>query len=519
MRIILGVLLFSTFLFTACSDNKAQIEIIEAFPALSFVQPVDIQAPKDGSNRIFVLSQPGTIHVFENKPGAAESKIFLDIQSKVVDGGERGLLGLAFHPGYKENGFFFLDYTTGSSLVTRISRFKVSESNPDLADPASELILLEVAQPYNNHNGGQISFGPDGYLYVSFGDGGSGGDPQNNAQNLSTYLGKIIRIDVDNPSGGKNYGIPPGNPFAGNNKGYLEEIYAYGLRNVWRFSFDNQNRLWAADVGQNKWEEIDLIEKGKNYGWRIMEGYHCYNPSSNCDQQGLELPIWEYFHDSDGGYSITGGFVYNSSAASELIGKYIYGDFVSGNFWALTYSEGNVSNELIKSTDYAVSTFGIDENKELHFANYANGKIYKFDGSPSTDMGEILPNGIELLQNYPNPFGTSIHFAESGGSDSPSTTIKFSFTPSLSRWEKVSDLSGEIRSQNAVQRTKTEEPVKVSLKVYNILGREIETLVNELKVPGIYEVLFDGSDLSSGVYLYGLTAGTQSKFGKMILLR
>jgi glucose/arabinose dehydrogenase len=262
----------------ACSSERIENSniIVEAFPNLNFEQPVDIQSPKDGTNRLFVLSQPGIIFVFENDPGTKQKEIFLDIRGKVLFGGEQGLLGLAFHPDYKQNGYFFLDYTANNPRRTVISRFKVSQDDPNKADPESELILLEVEQPYSNHNGGQISFGPDGYLYISLGDGGSGGDPLNAGQDLTMLLGSLLRIDVDKISGGRNYAIPDDNPFKDNSEGFKEEIYAYGLRNVWRFSFDNQNRLWAADVGQNKWEEINIIEKGKNYGWRIMEGKHCF---------------------------------------------------------------------------------------------------------------------------------------------------------------------------------------------------------------------------------------------------
>ena len=312
------LILFALFISCTTQNKKSNNVYVEAFPNLSFEFPVDIQSPKDGTNRIFVLSQPGVIYVFDNNSDTKEKKIFLDIRGKVLYGGEMGLLGLAFHPNYKENGFFYLDYTTDNPRRTVISRFQVSKTDPAVADPLSEEILLEVGQPYENHNGGQISFGPDGYLYISLGDGGSGGDPLNAGQDLKNLLGKLLRIDVNSNSDEKNYSIPIDNPFKGNSKGYKEEIYAYGLRNVWRFSFDMNNRLWAADVGQNKWEEINLIEKGKNYGWRIMEAKHCYNPETNCDTSGLVLPVWEYGHNDMGGFSITGGFVYNGKSAPGL---------------------------------------------------------------------------------------------------------------------------------------------------------------------------------------------------------
>jgi glucose/arabinose dehydrogenase len=367
-------------LISCTIQNKNSNDVYEeAFPNLTFEFPVDIQSPKDGTNRIFVLSQPGVINVFDNVPGVKEKKLFLDIKNKVLYGGEMGLLGLAFHPNYKENGFFYLDYTSDNPRRTIISRFQVSKTDPSVADPSSEEILLEVEQPYENHNGGQILFGSDGYLYISLGDGGSGGDPLNTAQDLKNLLGKLLRIDVDNKTEGKNYSVPTDNPFAGNSIGYKEEIYAYGLRNVWRFSFDEQNRLWAADVGQNKWEEINLIEKGKNYGWRIMEAKHCYNPETDCDTAGLVPPIWEYGHNDMGGFSITGGFVYFGKSAPGLKGKYIYADYVSGRIWQMEFVNKLVSNKLLIDTDFAIATFGVDENNELYFANYREkGKLYKF---------------------------------------------------------------------------------------------------------------------------------------------
>lgn len=371
--------LFLLILISCNAQEKVfHLAFEEAFPALTFEQPVDIQSPKDGTNRLFVLSQPGIIYVFDNDLGTKQKEIFLDIRGKVLFGGEQGLLGLAFHPNYNQNGYFYLDYTANNPRRTVISRFNVSQDDHNKADPESELILLEVEQPYSNHNGGQISFGPDGYLYISLGDGGSGGDPLNAGQDLTMLLGSLLRIDVDNTSNGRNYAIPDDNPFKRNTEGFKEEIYAYGLRNVWRFSFDNLNRLWAADVGQNKWEEINIIEKGKNYGWRIMEGKHCFDPPVNCDTTGLVLPIWEYGHDDAGGYSITGGFVYNGRSAPGLKGKYIYADYVVGKIWILENINGTINNSLLAKTNYLISTFGVDENDELYFADHNSGRLYKF---------------------------------------------------------------------------------------------------------------------------------------------
>ncbi len=228
----------------------------------------------------------------------------MDITNRVTSSGnEMGLLGLAFHPNFTNNGYFFVDYTASSPSRTVISRFKILN---DTVDTSDELIILEVAQPYSNHNGGQIRFGPDGYLYIALGDGGAGGDPQNNGQDRSTLLGSILRINIDKTTSSTNYDIPTDNPFVNNTSGYKEEIFAYGLRNPWRFSFDNST-LWAGDVGQNSIEEIDIVESGKNYGWNVMEGSNCYN-TNTCNDTDLVYPVYEYSHSF--GFSITGGFVY-----------------------------------------------------------------------------------------------------------------------------------------------------------------------------------------------------------------
>lgn len=400
------LILFLTFI--SCTHSNAQLQLEQAFPDLTFQQPVDIQNAGDGSNRLFVVEQKGIISVFPNNSSVNSKKTFLDIIDRVSSGGEMGLLGLAFHPNYKSNGYFYVNYTTNSpSRRTIVSRFKVG-SNADLADKSSEITLLEITQPYSNHNGGQITFGPDGFLYISLGDGGSGGDPQNNAQNLQSLLGKILRIDVDKTDSGKNYSIPTDNPFKGNTSGNREEIYAYGLRNVWRFSFDSATKeLWGADVGQNAWEEIDIITKGGNYGWRCYEGLHTYN-TAQCNSNNYIKPIIEYGHNSEGGFSITGGFVYRGSKVPELYGKYIYADFVSSHIWSLEKKDGKVNNTRIFTNAHPVSTFGIDEANELYFANYNSGKLYRFKPTVSGGIGKAeLPNELKLYQNFPNPFNPS----------------------------------------------------------------------------------------------------------------
>lgn len=354
----------------------AQYNFEIAFPNLTFSSALDLQNAHDGSNRIFVVEQSGIIKVFPNQNNISTTKTFLDITDRVTSGGETGLLGLAFHPNYKNNGYFYVNYTATNPLRTVISRFSISGSNPDSANKNSEQILLTYDQPFSNHNGGCVAFGPDGYLYIAAGDGGSSGDPQNNAQNITSFLGKIIRIDVGNPQSPLNYGIPTSNPFFDStNTSIRKEIYAWGMRNTWRFSFDPiTDWLWAGDVGQGDWEEVDIIQNGKNYGWRCYEGNHPYN-LAECNGT-YELPIWEYSHSL--GISITGGYVYRGQNVPELYGKYIYGDFGSSRVWALEYDGINPTvNTQITTAPGLITSFGTDENKELYLVSF-NGKIYKF---------------------------------------------------------------------------------------------------------------------------------------------
>lgn len=373
--------LFSSFLIILLLSSKTSaqnLELKEAFPNLKFELPVEFIAANDGSKRLFVLEQKGVIKVFTNNSKATEAKDFLDITDRVESGGEKGLLGLALHPDFKTNGYFYINYTTGRDLKTNISRFSLNKNDKTKADPNSEVVLLSYKQPYSNHNGGKVAFGPDGFLYISAGDGGSGGDPLNSGQSLNTLLGKIMRIDVNKKEGNLNYGIPSDNPFKGNKNGYREEIYAYGLRNVWKFGFDRKTgQLWAADVGQNEIEEIDIIELGGNYGWNVMEGDNCFRKET-CDKAGLKLPVYQYLQKSGAGQSITGGYVYRGNQLKNLDGWYIYGDYATGNIWRLKLDDtGKVENHLIERLMGAVSSFGEDENGEIYICSYGTGKIHK----------------------------------------------------------------------------------------------------------------------------------------------
>ncbi|MGZ4902106.1 MAG: PQQ-dependent sugar dehydrogenase [Halobacteriota archaeon] len=376
VAVIVGALVLESAFHVPPTETTRQYNVERAFPYLHFTNPVGIYNAGNGSNQLFVVEQAGTIKVFENDPNVNTAATFLDISDRVRSGGELGLLGLAFDPHFNENGYFYVYYTADNPLRSVISRFSVSHGNGTQADKNSEAIVLQVGQPFTNHKGGQIAFGPDGYLYIALGDGGSEGDPLGNGQNRSTLLGSILRIDVNAASGGLNYSIPRDNPFVGNTKGYREEIYAYGLRNPWRFSFDpTTNRLWAGDVGQDRFEEIDIIENGENYGWNVMEGYSCYSPPSGCNQTGLTLPIWEYNHRL--GDAIIGGFFYRGSAFPDLVGAYIYGDYGSGRIWALWHNDtGMPKNIELADTNLQISSFGIDQRNELYVCAF-DGNIYQ----------------------------------------------------------------------------------------------------------------------------------------------
>ncbi len=373
------------FLFLALAGPASAQPLENAFPNLSFSAPVDIQAPDDGSNRLFVVEQRGVIRVVENDPAASASPVFLDIDARVTSGGETGLLGLAFDPSYAQNGYFYVNYTAPNPLRTVIARFQVT-ADPNVADPNSEVILLTVNQPFSNHNAGQLQFGPDGYLYVALGDGGSGGDPQGNGQNLGTLLGGLLRLDVrggglplDCAAGTGAARVPPGNPFVNGPGGACDETYAYGLRNPFRFSFGPDGRLWLGDVGQNRREEVDLIEAGGNYGWNTYEGTLCFD--GPCTPDGFAFPIYEHPHDffsNQGAFSLIGGYVYTGPSCAALRGKYVYGDYITRNFWTLTYDGQTADNDVI-SAEASVSTFGQDEQGDVYVADLNDGEILRFD--------------------------------------------------------------------------------------------------------------------------------------------
>ena len=328
-----------------------------------------------GDERLFVVEQAGRIRIVRGTELAPQP--FLDISDRVASSQlEQGLLGLAFHPDYKQNGYFFVNYTNLAG-DTQIARFQVNAQDPETAVPASEVILLTLDQPYPNHNGGQLAFGPDGYLYVGVGDGGSANDPLNSGQDPSTLLGTLLRLDVDPQLAGA--GIPADNPFVGNSE-RRGEVWAWGLRNPWRFSFDRlTGNLFIADVGQNLWEEINLQQAnspgGENYGWNIMEGSHCFL-GAGCSSEGLELPIFEYDHPS--GCSVTGGYVYRGEQFLPLYGNYFLGDFCQGTIWRLFPNEdGSWSSAVVLDTNHVISSFGEDVAGELYLTDHTTGSLYQ----------------------------------------------------------------------------------------------------------------------------------------------
>jgi glucose/arabinose dehydrogenase len=374
-------------LLAACRDDGVKpqpenpvtiaLEVVQS----GFASPLYVTAPPGDTDRLFVVERGGLIRIVED--GGILPTPFLDLTGLTVGSGEQGLLGLAFHPVYETNGHFYVSYTDASG-DTHLARYTVSAS-PDVADAASAEPILFVDQPYSNHNGGMLAFGPDGMLYAGLGDGGSGGDPDGNGQDASTLLGSLLRLDVD---AGLPYGVPADNPFVGHAT-YREEIWAYGLRNPWRFSFDREtDDLYIGDVGQNAVEEIDFQAAssmgGENYGWNVMEGTRCYSPSSGCSQSGLTLPVAEYGHSA--GCSVTGGYVYRGSDWPDLQGRYFFGDFCSGWIRSFVAVDGAATDLQDHSADVAVglqlASFGEDGAGELYVVSLG-GTLYGLTGAAS----------------------------------------------------------------------------------------------------------------------------------------
>lgn len=483
--LLLGTLILSQGNARAQSTPEFEnlFEIEEAFPDLRFDFPVDLA--NDGLGRLYVVERAGRIYSFLNDSTTRDTTLFLDIRHQVFDADiEAGLLSLSFHPDYEDNGYFYVFYLTDSPLRSRLSRFKRSDADPLKADVASETVIVEVNQPSPKHNGGDSAFGSDGYLYLSLGDGSTGRDAFGNAQNLETLLGSIIRIDVDNPSNGRNYGIPPDNPFAGNMAGYREEIYAYGLRNPWRFSIDPVTaHIWAGDVGEETWEEVNFIIKGGNYGWPIMEGPVCFNPPENCIADNLYPPVHTYRHDV--GLSVTGGFVYRGRRVPELVGRYLFADWSGRQLWSLQYDgypydqNAEVEVEQITDAERFISSFGVDEHNEVYMLFTFEGRIMRF---VATEVIRIDPPELpafEFALTGPNPFSDDVtfRFASSGGG-----------------WVRVA--------------------------VYDVLGREIRILMDgTMPSATVRTIRLTGSGLPSGTYYVRALSDHGSITHKVVLTR
>ena len=349
--------------------------------ASGLTKPVYVTSARDGTGRMFIVEQTGRIKILKN--GHILAPPFLSLAGKVSGGGEQGLLGLAFHPSFKMNRKLYVDYTNLSGN-TVIAEYKVSATNPNVVNPSSKRVILKISQPYDNHNGGMLAFGPDGYLYVGMGDGGGTGDPGNRAQNTATLLGKMLRIDVNGTTAAHNYRIPSSNPYVG--VAGADEIWQIGLRNPWRWSFDRATGdLWIGDVGQNGYEEVDHAVRtgsgagrGVNWGWKLMEGTHCYSPSSGCNTTGKTLPLLDYDH-SGGQCAVTGGYVYRGTAIPALVGGYVFGDFCTGEIWVVPANATSPADKvLLLDTNLSISSFGENASNELLVTDLG-GRVYRVE--------------------------------------------------------------------------------------------------------------------------------------------
>lgn len=458
---------FALAVLTLLGGSARAVEIAPAFPNLpAWDSPINIEHAGDGTDRLFVVERAGQVYVFANNPTVSTRSQFLNITSGLELQGECGLLGLAFHPNYESNRYVYVCYVDNSPLQTVIARYTANASNPNIVDAGSELRILTIAQGGFYHKGGCIAFGLDGYLYISLGEDGT----PNNAQSLTTLKGKVLRIDVDSPGGGLQYGIPSDNPFEGNGSGYREEIFAYGFRNPWRFSFDSDNGdLWLADVGQNTWEETGRIMKGRNHGWPRMEGKVCYPIGQPCDTTNLDLvlPLAVYSHAS-GSASVTGGTVYRGPSVPTLYGNYIFADYIDGRIWWIDPNNSPGTMHLIEDTSLNIAAFGCDNDGEMYFSTF-EGAIYRFT---ETSTGVTTPPAIGALRTaHPNPFQGN-------------ATLDYTLAASG----------------------------RAVLDVFDVRGRRVTTLVDKIMPAGDHAAVWDGRDvdgrvLPSGVYFCRLTVG------------
>ena len=469
MRFLASLTLFS---FLVVGADAQSYNASEAFPVDVF-SPVELAVAPGQPDRIYLVEQGVTGPEFDARVrtlrfGDTAASTFLDLGDRVLKSGEAGFLGMAFHPGYADNGRVFVSYNASEPLRTVISEFSRSASDPLIADPESERVLLEVNQPFGNHNGGQITFGPDGYLYIGLGDGGDSGDPEGHGQNTSTLLGSILRIDVDTVPEGETYGIPDTNPWALSDGPERDEIYAYGFRNPWRFAFDSEtDSLWVMDVGQNAWEEISSVQVGKNYGWGEVEGPECFQ--SGCDLSAYEPPVFAYDRNVEtGGTSISGGMVYRGSAMPSLQGHVLYADYVSRRVWALDFSGSEPdTTHLFTLSDGGINQ-GISAVREgpdgeaYLLAHSFNGptRVFRLESVPVSEEERAPVVSSSLALTGPNPFTeateVTVHLPDGG-------------------------------------------PVRVTL--HDVLGRELAMLFEGTLSPGMTQsVPVSGLSLAPGVY-------------------
>ncbi len=545
------------------------LELAAELVANGLIRPVALVAPDDGSGRLLVAEQTGAIRIVRD--GVVEPQPFLDLSSEIGCCGELGLLGLVLHPDFAANGSFYVAYTelaanAAGARDLLVVRFSVS-ADPDLADAASGLLLLRVVQPFTNHNGGHLAFGPDGYLYIGSGDGGSGGDPLDRGQALDTLLGKILRIDVDGADPGRAYAVPADNPFAGDALAgcaescpagpcgdTCDEIWVYGLRNPWRFGFDPANGdLYIGDVGQFAWEEVDYQPAGslggENYGWRRMEGGHCYNPPSECNDGSLSLPVLEYSHDV--GCSITGGEVYRGAGHPRLDGVYLYADYCTGLVsGTVPRCDGAWESRTLVDLPFLVSSFGRDTGDEVYVLDYdlSDGAVYRLGLSASSggpalrvdpqpiDFGSLPPGGpatLELLLTNENTGPEALRVSEvavvggdgafaldpAGGSDpcssigpclppGASCTMELLFSSSQQSWH-LATLTGAGNTQPvAVAAGACTAAAVVTLDGTEVTGDAVYDACDRLEVGPDFTVAASGSVLLRAGNSIGFADGT-----------
>lgn len=455
--------------------QEVEITYTRVFPNVAFDMPMGLTFAPEDPHLLYVPELRGTVRAFENDNDTARSWVFLDAREDVSPGSGTGeFYDIAFHPDYQSNGYCYVYYFAASPRTINLVRYTRDPTERHVVDPNSKLVILSVPHPGpQNHSGGSISFGPDGYLYLPIGDGGSWGDELGYGQDRTNLFGAVIRIDVDNPSGGLNYGIPPDNPYVGNSDGWREEIWAYGFRNPFRSSFDRQSgALWVGDVGEEAWEEINIVERGGNYGWSALEGPECFN-LPDCDPSQFSAPVYAYPHQKGVPNSVTGGTVYWGNGIPELRGRYVFGDF-TGRLWAMDFSD--IDNPIVTTLDDTtpVVTIGVGPLGELYVPKLFNGQIVRIDRLPDTAEEEIsAPIEFDLsIDALPNP-------------SSSRTTI----------------------------RLQVGQATFVRTSLFDMLGREIKLVFEgELAAGATRQVAIDTSDLAAGVYVVrGVSDGrTQS---------